>query len=220
MTNAGASITWHANENGNYVVRRGGTNCTDGTIVVSSTAYSTWPNTVTSAITAGNLNEGANTLRVCVTDAATNTGASENVRVTKDTTAPTVTIDLPAGSDTGVSDTDNITKAATLVFDVEFSENVFGLTAGDFINAGTATGCLVSVGVVDGDSYDITLTSCSEGTVELRLATAAGPTRPVMGTPRRRATRSSSTRPRRSSRARRPTPMPRSTSREPGRTSR
>ena len=128
---------------------------------------------MTSAITSGNLNEGANTLRVCVTDAATNTGASENVTVTKDTTAPTVTIDLQAGSDTGVSDTDNITKAATLVFDVEFSENVFGLTAGDFSNVGTATGCLVSVGVVDGDSYDITLTSCSEGTVELRLATAA-----------------------------------------------
>ena len=103
MTNAGASITWHANENGNYVVRRGGTNCTDGTIVVSSTAYSTSPNTVTSAITAGNLNEGANTLRVCVTDAATNTGASENVTVTKDTTAPTVTID----SITGSTGTDN-----------------------------------------------------------------------------------------------------------------
>ena len=58
---------------------------------------------MTSAITAGNLNEGANTLLVCVTDAATNTGASENVTVTKDTTAPTVTID----SITGSTGTDN-----------------------------------------------------------------------------------------------------------------
>ena len=110
---------------------------------------------------------------MCVTDAATNTGASENVGVTKDTTAPTVTIDLPAGSDTGVSDTDNITKAATLVFDVEFSENVFGLDCrrlhqrrhGDRL-PGQRRGR-------HGDSYDITLTSCSEGTVGLRLATAA-----------------------------------------------
>src|SRR5439155_2548038 len=95
LTNGGTTITWHATENGSFTVRLGGTNCTNGTQVASG-SYSSSPNSVSTSIAAADLAVSSNTLRVCVTDAATptpNTGASENVTVTKDTTAPTVTID-------------------------------------------------------------------------------------------------------------------------------
>src|SRR5207245_79990 len=95
LTNGGATITWHATENGSFTVRLAGTNCTNGTQVASG-SYSSSPNTVSTSIAAADLAVGSNTLRVCVTDVATptpNTGASENVTGTQDTTAPTVTTD-------------------------------------------------------------------------------------------------------------------------------
>jgi hypothetical protein len=85
-TNAGTTVTWHANENGSYSVRVGGTSCTTGTVVDSGT-YNSQPATVATTIAANQLAEGSNTVRVCVTDAVTNQG-STTATVTKDTTAP------------------------------------------------------------------------------------------------------------------------------------
>src|SRR5918994_1159284 len=91
-----STITWNANENGSFSVRVGGTSCSTGTEVASGN-YSTQPNNTTSTVNASDLSEGANTIRVCVTDSANNTG-SATTTVTKDTIAPVVTLTQVNGS--------------------------------------------------------------------------------------------------------------------------
>ena len=86
---------------------------------------------------------------------------------------PVGTIDLQAGSDSGTSNSDDITNAAVLVFDVTFDRSVTGLGADDLSNVGTATGCVVGDPAGSGAAYTVTLTGCSEGTVVLRLAPGA-----------------------------------------------
>ena len=112
-TNGGTTVTWHATENGAYSVRIGATTCANGTVAASGT-YSTSPANIASAVVAGDLAEGANTIRVCVTDAASNTGSATS-SVTKDTAPPTSTITFPvngaAYNATGW--TDSITGTAT-----------------------------------------------------------------------------------------------------------
>ena len=106
-------------------------------------------------------------------DTAGNTGpasATAGPSVLIDRSAPTVTIDLQASSDTGTSDTDNVTKATDLVFNVDFNEAISVLALGDFTVLGTAgASCSVSAPIGSGASYDVTLTGCGEGTVTLRL---------------------------------------------------
>ncbi|MGC1852326.1 MAG: Ig-like domain-containing protein, partial [Solirubrobacterales bacterium] len=82
--------TWHANENGSFELRVGGADCTAGTVVASG-AYANQPATQVSNVTAAQLAEGANTLRLCITDAASNRG-SATTTLTKDTGAPDTTI--------------------------------------------------------------------------------------------------------------------------------
>ena len=53
--------------------------------------------------------------------------------VTWDNVPPTVVISLQAASDTGISNADNITNAASPVFDLTFSETVVGLLANDLV---------------------------------------------------------------------------------------
>ena len=86
---------------------------------------------------------------------------------------PVATIDLQAASDSGTSNTDNITNAASLVFDVTFDESVTGFTASDLSTLGSATGCSIGAPVGTGAAYTVTLTGCSVGTVILRLAAGA-----------------------------------------------
>ena len=74
-------VTWHADQNGAYSVRVGGTDCSSGTAIASGT-YDDAPAQRTTTVQATDLAEGANTIRVCVTDAAGNTG-SASVQVTK-----------------------------------------------------------------------------------------------------------------------------------------
>ncbi len=95
LTNGGATITWKANEIGTFSVRVGGTDCSTGSVVTGANAsgsYGTANTEVATGINASDLAEGANTVRVCVTDAASNTG-SATATVVKDTTPPSVTID-------------------------------------------------------------------------------------------------------------------------------
>jgi hypothetical protein len=114
----------------------------------------------------------------CVTGQSTLFVRAGALTVTADTAAPTATIDLRATSDSGGSSTDDITNAATLTYDVTFSESVTGLAAGDFSNVGTATGCTISAPTGSGAAYAVSLTGCSAGTVILRLA-AGGVTDPA-----------------------------------------
>ncbi len=87
-----------------------------------------------------------------------------------DNVAPTATIDLRAASDSGVSNSDDLTNAASPIFDVTFSETVAGLAAGDFSNVGTATGCVFGAPAGAAAAYNVTVTGCSEGTLIVRLA--------------------------------------------------
>jgi hypothetical protein len=84
------------------------------------------------------------------------------VAYTPDLTAPTVTFDLQAGSDTGASSTDDLTNAASPVFDAIFSEAVAGFADADLSNAGTATGCTFAVGSPTGDTYPVTVSVARE----------------------------------------------------------
>ncbi len=91
-TSAGAALTWHAAENGSYSVRVGGTDCASGTQVESGT-YATSPADAVSSISAADLAYGPNAVRVCVTDAAANTGSAGDILTKTAITATALTID-------------------------------------------------------------------------------------------------------------------------------
>src|SRR5205807_213599 len=113
------------------------------------------------------------TISATATDAVGNVQGSSAVSTfTYDTTAPVASITLQAASDTGSSNSDNVTKAANLVFNVAFTESVTGLATNGFSNVGTATGCAFGALSGSGTSYTVTASRCSEGTVRVRLAAA------------------------------------------------
>ena len=91
---------------------------------------------------------------------------------TVDRGGPTsTTFDLQAGSDSGVSQTDRITNADELVFDLGFSEPVTGLAQSDFSVSGVI-GCSITP-AGSGATYTVTLTGCPAGTLTLTLAANA-----------------------------------------------
>ena len=83
--------------------------------------------------------------------------------------APTADIDLDEASDSGVSATDRVTNAATLVWNVTFNRPVSGFAAADLSRSGTATGCAIQAPSGSGPSYTVSVTGCSAGTVHLTL---------------------------------------------------
>ena len=83
---------------------------------------------------------------------------------------PTVTLKLSAASDSGTSTSDGITNATTLTYAVTFDRDMTGVAAGDFSRTGTATGCVINAPTGSGDTYSISLTGCSQGTVTLSFA--------------------------------------------------
>ncbi len=86
-----SEVHWHATENGAFELRVGGSDCTSGTVVASG-AYGSAPGQHISTVAATDLSEGANALRLCVTDAAGSRGAT-TASLTRDTTAPETQID-------------------------------------------------------------------------------------------------------------------------------
>ncbi len=98
-----------------------------------------------------------------------NTAAAAFIRV-YDTIAPTVIIDLQDGSDSGILPSDNLTNVASPVFNAVFSEPVMDFNSSDLSNTGTASGCSFGIGTPAGNTYPVTVTSCSGGTVIIRLA--------------------------------------------------
>jgi hypothetical protein len=99
----GTTVTWHASEPGAYSVRVGGDSCATGTTVESG-YYVLPPRQRTTTISAGDLGEGANTIRICADDMFANGGAA-TTNVDKDTTAPTVAIDDISDTLIGPGDT-------------------------------------------------------------------------------------------------------------------
>jgi probable HAF family extracellular repeat protein len=102
-----STVTWHANENGTFSVRVGGTGCADGTQVAGG-SYSTQPAQVAASISVSQLAEGTNTVRVCVTDAAGNSGA-KTTTVTRDTVSPAVVVDGVSATLVGASGNTKVT---------------------------------------------------------------------------------------------------------------
>jgi hypothetical protein len=86
---------------------------------------------------------------------------------------PAPTIQLQAASDTGSSQTDHLTNATTLTFDLTFDRPVTGLTAADLTRTGTATGCVLQPVAGSGAAYTISVTGCSAGTVVLSMKAGA-----------------------------------------------
>jgi len=86
-----SELTWHANEDGEFALRVGGGDCESGTVVASGT-YAGQPATHVSEVDASDLAEGDNALRLCVSDAAGNTGQA-TAAVAKDSTPPQTTVD-------------------------------------------------------------------------------------------------------------------------------
>ena len=148
-TSAGTTVTWHALENGNYDVRIGATSCTDGTSVASG-SYSTSPNPVPISVDGAALAAGANSVFVCLTDAASNVHSATS-SVTKDTTVPTVTVNKASGQ----ADT---TTSLPINFSVVFSEPIdaSSFTVTDITQSGSATGITWTI-IDSGDHMNFTL---------------------------------------------------------------
>jgi predicted heme/steroid binding protein len=87
--------------------------------------------------------------------------------VTRDATAPTVTIDQKGDQD------DDPTNESTIDFVVQFSETVVGFGTGDVTLSGTAGATTATVTAVDGDTYDVAVTGmASDGTVTATVPAA------------------------------------------------
>ena len=104
-----------------------------------------------------------------VTDLAGNPAPATTVKLATallvDRTVPTATL-VPVV-------TTSPTAATSLAYTATFSEGVTGVTAADFTNTGTATGCVFGV-TGSGTTYTVTATSCStSGTVIVNLASAS-----------------------------------------------
>ena len=82
------------------------------------------------------------------------------------------TVVLRPESDTGASDTDNLTSSTTLVYDITFDRPVHGLTAGDFTLTATVGGCGIGSPVGSGSSYSVVVGGCSTGLVAVALRPA------------------------------------------------
>ncbi|MEY4365574.1 MAG: hypothetical protein RLZZ305_918, partial [Actinomycetota bacterium] len=111
------------------------------------------------------------TLSVTLSDGDGGTSSAVSIPATS-SSGVAASIALQATTDTGMSSGDRLTKATTLVFDVNFSTNITGLTQSDFSFGGTATGCSANP---SGDSapVEVAVTGCSAGTVILTLAAGA-----------------------------------------------
>ncbi len=89
VTNTNPTVVWYGNDLGSYALKKGAS-CATGTALSG-----TWNGfATTTTLNLSSLTEGPNTVWVCLTDAAGNTGAA-SASVTKDSTPPTVTLTTP-----------------------------------------------------------------------------------------------------------------------------
>lgn len=99
-----ASISWQSSKAGTYQIRVGGTSCSTGTALTNGSGNlnvvgavsAGGPDTI-STIANANFSVGTNTIRICVANLITNFG-SNSVSLTKDSTAPIVSITSPTNS--------------------------------------------------------------------------------------------------------------------------
>lgn len=146
-----STVTWHANESGSYSVRLGGADCSTGTALAAA-SYGTAPAPVFLPVAATAFAIGSNAIRVCVTDAALNTG-SAGATIIKDTTTPTVTLIALAGP--------TPTNAPSVTWTVTFSEPVTGVEAANFTLLRLGLGGSPAITGVTGSGATWTVTASS-----------------------------------------------------------
>jgi fibronectin type 3 domain-containing protein len=131
------AVTWHASEDGSYSVRVGGASCAAGVAVASGT-YSTSPANVVTTVDADDLADGANTIRVCVTDAGSNTG-SATTTVSKNSTPPAHALSFD-----GVNDHVTFGQATTTLGASQFTLETWFRRAGAGVGTSTGSGGIAS----------------------------------------------------------------------------
>ena len=156
----GATVTLFRDDNSNGVVD-GGESL--GTAVVAGSAWS---------ITSSALTDGSYNIRSIQTDVAGNTSAASAILSTAiDTAAPAApsTPELDAGSDTGASDTDNLTNDTTPTFGGtgENGETVT-LFRDDNSDGVVDGGESLGTAVVAGGAWSITSSALTDGTYNIR----------------------------------------------------
>jgi hypothetical protein len=160
-----ATLGWQSSRNGNYSILIGGTDCTNGTAAtgtnISGSANASTP--ISTSINNVNLNEGSNTIRICVANLIGNYGSTTRT-IVKDVTAPTISITNPtvstpiasnsqltlSGSDTGGT---GIQKYA---YTADGNDPTF---SGTDCSIGTGTLYTSSVSLANGN-YSIKARSC------------------------------------------------------------
>ncbi|MBU6338291.1 MAG: hypothetical protein KGR19_10845, partial [Acidobacteria bacterium] len=121
-------------------------------------------------VVASGCSEGTVQVRLAadsVVDSNGSTGpspAADSGSVTVDRTAPSVSWGSAPSSPT---------NASSLTFPITFGESVSGIASGDFSNAGTATGCTFTPSAASGTTVNVVVTGCSEGTVQVQLASGS-----------------------------------------------
>ena len=136
------------------------TGCQASVVAVSQTVYT---------VSIASCSDGTIGFEVAagsVSDLAGNNGpgvvAASGVLTTLDRVAPSV---VSASTASPV-----LTNVASVDFTVTFSEPVSGFTAADVLNSGSAVSCVASVAAVSSTVYTVTMSSCGEGTVGVKVA--------------------------------------------------
>ena len=129
----------------------GGASITDSVLVAAAAG-------TVSGLDGSGLADGTITLTAALTDVLGNVGADETDTATKDTVDPTVVLSTVSA--------DPVSGAFTL--DVVFSEPVTGFALGDLTVGNGAASALAGAA----DTYSVTITPASDGTVTVDLAAA------------------------------------------------
>lgn len=137
-------------------------NCTVGSPVASGSLF-------TYRVTVSGCGEGTVALRLLANSIR---DAYGTLGPTTTATSPTVTIDRSAATAT-IRTPASPTALNNPQFAVTFSEPVTGVAAADFELTGTATGCGIGQVSTAGNVATVSVNSCSEGTVGLRLLAAS-----------------------------------------------
>jgi hypothetical protein len=137
----------------------------------SATMWSPWQSyatsrswTIDTTAYGGTTGDGTKTVCVRVMDRAGNMAMRtlSVSMITADTTPPAI--------DSFTTGSGSPTSATSISYSISFSESVTGVAAGDFTNAGTATGCAFAV-AGSGASRTLTVTGCgTSGTLTPRMA--------------------------------------------------
>lgn len=135
------------------------TGCQPSVTAVSATVY-----TVSFAFCSGGT-LGVKVLAGGVADIAMNSGPAAIY-----SGAAAVTLDRAAATVASVTTPGASTKTSPVVFVVTFAEAVTGFTAADVTPAGTATGCQATVVPVSASVYNVSIASCTDGTVGIKVS--------------------------------------------------